>query len=310
MKYKIKIEHWDVKNSKDLVYIYNDQLRDTPYFYLVSPQEFENGIQNRNNLSNPYAEVHSEKIIVGQEGDKIIGFAHVSIGEVKNFSVLQQGGFIHFLTYQPGYRSFGQAILDECERYLHGLGADNIWAFMNVSNYPFYHLGFGYLSDKMAHVCSLFCMNRYEIDIGEIFMAYPEYDIPEPNIMNYHFLHDNQIKIVVERKDGRGILPNLHIQALRGHEEIGECYTVSLGEFYQAIEAQSWFFTKWLGIEEKEQGKGLGRYLLQKTLHEMRGIGYKNAAISTNVRNHRAQLFYTNFGYKVTDTSYEFVRHL
>jgi len=298
----MKIDYLDVKDSECLVHAYNEQLKDTPYFYPVSPDEFENGACNRNNPSNPYAEIHSEKIIIGEQDNSIYGFAHVSVGEINNFGSLKQGGFIHFLTYQPGQRPIGQAILEECEKYLQGLGVGKIWAFFNASNYRFYHLGFGYLSDKIGHVYGLFRMNKYEVDIGEIFMAYLEYKISEPT------LNDEDIKVVVEHEPGRGILPNLHILAFRDDKKIGECYTVSAGEFYCASEAQDWFFTKWLGIEDEEQGKSLGRYLLQRTLWEMRKLGYKNAVISTNVKNHRAQLFYTNFGYHVTDTAYGLVK--
>jgi len=298
----MKIDYLDVAESRDLVRVYNEQLRNTPYFYPVLPDEFEDGVCNRNNPSNPYADLHSEKIIIGEHDSKVMGFAHVSIGELKNFGVLKQGGFIHFLTYQAGQRPIGQAILEECEKYLHGLGVSQIWAFWNASNYRFYHLGFGYLSDKMGHVYGLFRMNKYDIDIGEIFMSYPEYNIIEP------MLYDKDTKIVVEHKPGRSVLPNLHILAFRNEKSIGECYTVSAGEFCRANEVQDWFFTKWLGIEDEEQGKGLGRYLLKRTLWEMRKIGYRNAVISTNVKNYRAQLFYTNFGYQIVDTAYGLVK--
>ena len=300
----MKIYHKEVSDSKDLVGVYNEQLKDAPYFYPVSPEEFEDGIVSRNNPSNPEADLHSEKIIVGEQDGKIVGFAHVSFGELKNWGDPKKGGFFHFMTYQSGFRPIGQAILEECERYLKELDAEQIWVFMNASNYRFYHLGFGYLSDKMAHVYGLFRMNGYGIDIGEVFMSYPEYEVPKP------ILPDEQIKITVTKKDGSGTLPNLQIKAFRNDDEIGECYTVSLEEFYQAKEAQDSFFTKWLGVDEKEQGKGLGKYLLQRMFLEMHKLGYKNAVISTNVKNHRALLFYTNFGYKVTDTSYGLFKKL
>jgi GNAT superfamily N-acetyltransferase len=299
----MKIDYLDVAKSRDLVKFYNEQLRDTPYFYPVLPDEFEDGFRNRINLSEPNTGLHSEKIIVGEHDGKIIGFAHISVGELKNFGDLKQGGFIHFLTYQSGQRQIGQAILEECEKYLHNLGVSQIWAFLHASNYRFYHLGFGYLSDKIGHVFGLFRKNKYEIDIGEIFMSYPEYNVPEP------MLDDKDVNVVVEHEPGRGVLPNLHILAFRNEKRIGECFTVSVGEFYRANEAQNWFFTKWLGIEDEEQGKGLGRYLLQRTFWEMRKIGYRNAIISTNVKNYRAQLFYTNFGYRVVDTAYGLVKN-
>jgi ribosomal protein S18 acetylase RimI-like enzyme len=298
----MKIDYIDVSESRDLVHVYNEQLKDFPHFYPVLSEEFEDGVINRNNPSNPHADIHSEKLIIGERDSKILGFAHVSVGEIENFGHKKSGGFIHFLTYQVGHRPIGQAILDECEKYLKGLGVNQIWAFWDASNYRFYHLGFGYLSDKMGHVFGLFRINKYDVDIGEIFMSYPEYNVPEP------MLDDKNINVFVEHEPGRGVLPNLHILAFRNEKKIGECYTVSAGEFLRANEVQDWFFTKWLGIEEEDQGKGLGRYLLQRTLWEMRKIGYRNAVISTNVKNYRAQLFYTNFGYQVVDTGYGLIK--
>ena len=46
-----------------------------------------------------------------------------------------------------------------------------------------------------------------------------------------------------------------------------------------------------------------------RTLHEAQRLGYTRTAISTSKNNYRAQLFYTNYGYRVTDTVYNFVKH-
>ena len=56
-----------------------------------------------------------------------------------------------------------------------------------------------------------------------------------------------------------------------------------------------------LGIEDEFQGQGLGRYLLQHALQEMHKVGYRHAAISSGLDNHRAFLFYNNCGYRVVD---------
>ena len=53
---------------------------------------------------------------------------------------------------------------------------------------------------------------------------------------------------------------------------------------FQAIpDAQDWLHTVWLGIEDEFQGQGLGRYLLQYELQEMHKVGYRHAAISTEL---------------------------
>lgn len=42
----------------------------------------------------------------------------------------------------------------------------------------------------------------------------------------------------------------------------------------------------------------------------MRKLGYRDAVISTDMTNCRALLFYANYGYRVTDTVYGFVKTL
>ena len=81
----------------------------------------------------------------------------------------------------------------------------------------------------------------------------------------------------------------------------GKCYL-------PAPEAQDQFFVVWLGVVETQQGRGWGRYLLLRMLWEMLQGGYRHAFISTDHRNHRALVFYTNMGFRVVDTSYEYVK--
>lgn len=220
----MNVEYYDVNKANDLVYVYNDQLKDTPYFYSVMPEEFEDGIRNRINQDEKTS-LDSEKIIVGKQNDEILGFSHVSVGKANQFGKEKEGGFIHFFTYKVGYRSLGQAILTESEKYLYSFNVPQIWAFLHASSYRFYHLGFGHISDRIAHVYGLFGINGYKIDIGEVFMSYPRYRVPEP------ILPDDMIRIVVTKKEGRGLLPNLHVQAFYNDNEIGECISVSFGEF-------------------------------------------------------------------------------
>ena len=43
---------------------------------------------------------------------------------------------------------------------------------------------------------------------------------------------------------------------------------------------------------------------------ELHGIGYRHAAISTDLRNYRAALFYGNYGYRVVDYTYGWNKEL
>ena len=299
----MKITYRDVEDAGELANVYNEQIAGVPHCYPISQEEFEAGLLDPRN-DRHYGESGPEKIIVAEQDGKIFGFAHVAIGKIKFSDRRMAGGLIHFLTYQAGYRSVGQALLEECEKHSRDAGARQMWAFQNGCNYRFYHLEFGNASQRMGHVCALFLMNGYKVNEGEIFMEEPGYAVTEP------LTPDHEVEIIVKQESGRGILPGLVVQALRNGREIGICESGSAGDCCKANEAQDWFFIHWLGIKEGEQGKGWGRYLLQRTRWEMRKIGYKNAVISADITNHRALLFYTNYGYRVCDTVYGYTKRL
>ncbi len=305
----MKITYRDIADAGELVHVYNKQFADVPHCYNVSPGEFENGLRCRKDADEPYENLRSEKIIVAEQNGQIAGFVDVAVvSDIEEEGQKEHQGLIRLLTYQRGRRSVGQALLEESEKYLSGLGEDEIKAFRvsyrNDYCYRFYHLGFGLISDRASHICALFRVNGYEVVGGEIFMDQPNYSLDKP------ISPGDQVEIVVEQHHGRGDLPGLTVLAMRGGSEIGVCESVSAGKYCQAGEAQDWIFIKWLGVEEEEQAKGWGRYLLRRNLWEAQNIGYKNTVISCNIKNHRAQLFYTNYGYRVADTTYGFGKHI
>lgn len=302
----------DIADTEDLAQVYNEQFAGVPHCYFVSPDEFNAGIRYRKNANRPHRGLHSGKIIMGEQNGKIVGFSDVVVAETGKDGQRERKGLIRMLTYQRGCRPVGQAILEESEKYLRELGMNDIRAFRisyayDDYSYSFYHLRFGLVSDRTNHICALFRMNGYKVNEasqGEVFMNYPEYSVPEP------VLPHKNVEIAVSQRPGRGVLPGLTVQAIRSGKEIGVCESVSMGGYCQASEAQDWVFIKWLGVEGEEQEKGWGRYLLQRNLWEMRKIGYKNTAISADITNHRAQLFYTNYGYRLADTCHGFMKEI
>lgn len=306
----MKIDYLDIKDSVNLVDVYNNQITRVDHCYKVSPEEFEKGFQHQKYSRHGYnEEIHSERLIICKDKDDILGFADVAIANIEFDGKKEQKGFIRFLTYKPGCRSAGQLLLDESEKYLKEFDIQEIKAFRllyihDSCGYRFYHLNYGLASDKLGHICALFGMNEYKINGGEIFMDQPNYYVDEPVLI------DKSVDIVVEKKAGRGDLPNLDINAYRNGNLVGECESESIGEFVNAKEAQNWIFISGLWIEQNEQKNGWGRYLLQRNLWESQKLGYKHTAISTDWRNYRALLFYTNYGYYLVDTSYEFVKSI
>jgi len=307
----MKIAYLGIEDAGKLAHVYNEQIVGVPHCYAVSPEDFEAGLPYRKFDDRDYHEdIHSEKFIIGEQDGKIVSFADVAIAEIEEGGQKESKGFIRFLTYLPGYRPVGQAILEESERHLTDSDISQIKAFrLNFRNdhcgYHFYHLGYSSVSDQMGHVCALLHMNGYKINGGEIFLDQPEYRANEPVLP-----HDGVEITIKQGIPEKAVLPGLDVIAYRSGKWIGHCESTSAAEFCQAREAQDWVFISGLYIIEAERGKGWGRYLLQRNLWEMRKIGYKNTVISADIANYRAHLFYMNDGYRVADTTYEFVKNI
>ena len=154
----------------------------------------------------------------------------------------------------------------------------------------------------MDLVQALLTFNGYQPTSSEVFLDLPDYEPVVPAAS------DVGAEITLEWRQGRGARPGLLVHARRDGRQVGICVCVSCGEYASAAEAQDWMFTKWMGIEEEVQGRGLGRHLLQRALREMHAIGYRHAAISAAGANGRAVLFYANYGYRVVDWTHAFNR--
>ena len=229
-------------------------------------------------------------------------FIHVGIspaGEHRKENL----GVIRFFSYERGARRIGQAVLEKAEDYLKTFNVSQISAFPQECRYSFYHFDHAYLSDALDQVQGLLGFNGYHRCEGEVFLDWEDYSVtPVPSSL--------PVTLSVDWKDGRGQLPNCTVLAHQNGEQVGICVSLCGGEFSSHADAQVWLHTTWLGIEDDFQGQGLGRYLLQYALQEMKKIGYRHAAISTAWDNHRAFLFYSNCGYWTVDWTYGFVKDL
>ena len=279
---------------------YNNLTVNVPHCYPVSEDELGEVLQNTTYKTEDKKVLQSQTTFVAREQGTISGFIQVGIGPDEELNK-NNIGIIRFLGYQPGERRAGQALLEKAESYLSTYNPELIVALPQDYRYRFYHFGHAYLSDALGHVQALLGYNGYQRRFGEVFLAWENYTVTPIQLAI-------PIELTVEWKPGRGERPNCTVQAFHDGTEVGICDSVSGGEFSDHPDAQDWLHTMWLGIKDEFQGRGLGRYLLQYILHEMHNIGYRHALISTSWDNYRAALFYSNFGYQVTDWTYGYLK--
>ena len=283
---------------------YNRLTANVPHCYLVKEEEFATAIRGvtTGKADKKEGGLDSETAFVAMVNGAVQAFIHVGIGQVGDNREVDIG-VIRFLGYERGARHAGQVVLEKAEVYLKTYNISRIYAFSQDCRYRFYHFEHAYLSDVLDQVQALLGFNGYRRCEGEVFLDWENYTVtPTPSSL--------PVTLSIDWKEGRGQLPNCTIRAFRDDKEVGECWSVSGGEFSSHPDAQNWLHTTWLGIEDEFQGQGLGRYLLQYELQEMYKVGYRHAAISTAWDNHRAFLFYSNCGYRTVDWTYGFVKNL
>ena len=283
---------------------YNRLTIDVPHCYPANEEEFATAIRGvtTGKADKKEGGLDSETAFVAMVKGEAQAFIHVGIGQVGDNREVDIG-VIRFFGYERGARHAGQTVLEKAEAYLQTFNISKIYAFSQDCRYRFYHFEHAYLSDALDQVQALLGYNGYHRSDGEVFLDWEDYTVtPVPSGL--------PVTLSVDWKQGRGQLPNCTVRAFQDDKEVGECWSVSGGEFSSHPDAQNWLHTTWIGIEDEFQGQGLGRYLLEYELQEMHKIGYRHAAISTNWENYRAFLFYSNCGYRVVDWTYEFVKDI
>jgi GNAT superfamily N-acetyltransferase len=296
---RMEVVEYEPEMAADLVPVYNHAVKGVPHCYPVDLDSFSAAIGPAVSSTEDDTRLHSESFLVARDGDRVLGFAHCAIESPKEGD---DRGAIRFYWYRPGYRGVGQSLLEAAQERLLGFGVGAVVAFDQTYRYPFYGFKHAYLSEHLGHIEAILGMNGYRRIKGEVFLDWPSFgplDVGSPGV---------KPTLEPEWKEGRGARPGIVMKALMDGEEIGACNCVSCGEFSESETVQDWTFTEWLGVKDEYQGKGLGRYLLTVTLNEMYEKGYRNASISTDWRNYRAFLFYSNLGYRVVDWTYCYSR--
>lgn len=320
----MKISTLEIDQASVLADFYNEQFSGMPYCYPVTEDEFRTGVLWHEEEDKPYEDLSDESILVAEDNDgTVVGFAHVAVcrkGEEEDRIGLHpieellddRIGLIRFFHYRTGARPAGQALLEAAEARLRSFGIGQIRAF-SYFGYRFHRFCHAFQSDRMGHVGALLSMNDYRITRGIILLELPDFSVPDS------VLPDPGVTTRFDVRPGRGKLPNMEFQLFRGDQCIGQGFAQSLGDFCRSPLAQDTFYIPWFSIEgspvggrvsEGEQGKGFGRYMMEVLLREMRQLGYRHATTQANTGSPRPILLYTNLGYRVVETNYQYFKDL
>ena len=281
---------------------YNRTFRNVPLCYAVRPDDMAAAVASPDALDRD-PPLQALTAFVATEGSDVQGFIQAGVQPPEHGKGAGLG-MIRFFWYEAGHRAVGQALLEAAEAHLRRRGIERAEAFYDRYKFPFCQMRPCYLSDSLGHVQALLLMNGYERVSGEVVLAWPDFEPVAPPPLAA------RMEIDVEWVETPGRRPTATVHALKDGRRIGQCRAVRVADYADDERARDWFFTMWLGVDDEYQGHGLGMYLLRRSFVEMHGAGYRHAAISTRLHNHRAFLFYSNFGYHVADWTHGFGRDL
>ncbi len=298
------IEHWEMDEAARLQAVWEVATASAPFAYPVEPAEFAAGIIPMESDDESCASAQSQKLLAASDTTGPVGFVHLCVGsdvEVDGENI--ECGIIRFLAFSPRRREVGQALLSDAEQIFQSEGLTRVDAFSLYHGYPFHNHKVGILSSRMTHVSSLLKENGYRAHDGHVTMqrSLDSAPLPDPH---------QGVKLIIERSDGAGALPNIRVKAAIDGQAIGSCRSQS-GRTYADQDSLDWLsYTRWIGVKESYRRKGIGRHLLRRALHEMRCEGYKSAALNCREENHAAVSLYLSEGYRTRDTSLAYVKDL
>ena len=286
----------DPSEAGHLAEIYNRQVVPVvPYCFPVDQAAFIQGIQLRADGEAVY-DMSVDTVVVGERDGTVQALAHVTAGDIASADPANaeklSGGFIHFLTYQPGERQVGQDVLAAGEQLVRGAGHDSIFAFCGYS-WTFYHIGTPCLSDRLGHVYALLRANGYEVwGARQVFLEQAIPDLDDPS------RPEADVQVEIERP-ASAELPGIVVRATHNEDEVAVCEAVSAAQFCPVSAAQTCAVVESVGLAPSRRRRGWGRYVLRKALRELRRMGYRTAVVGTTDENVRALLLYTNMGFHV-----------
>jgi len=194
--------------------------------------------------------------------------------------------------------------LDRVEIWFKEFGIASVVAFHQDHRLPFYHYAPGYLSDRIGHVQALFASRGYAKCAGEVFLDDTHFEPRDPEPI------DLAVEVTSEERPDRGKLPGLKHLAWIDGKEVGHCTIISSVEDQRSPAVEDRAFVDGLYVYDPWQGKGIGKYLLQRALNDAYALEFRRAGISTAWDNHRAFVFYSKFGFSVSDWTYGWGKNL
>lgn len=265
-------------------------------------QEFQIMVRPVSELANlitvagigQHPDLHDEQLIVCEQFDEPVCFAHVGTGVWAN----EGCGYLRYLDSGNAHRTLIHATMERAEdtfrkRSIHQMRA-------GVPDYSYREV-----TEDGSIALLLLLQRGYKITYGNV-----NYWMDRLDDCSREIPQDSSLTIVSSPEIGNGQLPNSYIQLQRSGRKIGEAWCFSAWHYGSCKHTQQVFHIGDIDIIEDEQGKGFGRYLLGEAIYEMGKLGYTKVSLSTGVGNLRARLLYMSMGFRQGTTQHILMKDL
>jgi ribosomal protein S18 acetylase RimI-like enzyme len=193
----------------------------------------------------------------------------------------------------------GQALLDACEAQASG----NLQAFpAEHGRCPIvgYNAGWDGLSDRMPAVAQLLARNGYTPFYRELSLICDlAGGVAAPGAP----------PVGVDVRVSIGDEKQYILQALISEQEAGECHYVTLTHLGGADAARTGYVW-WLNVQPEARRRGIGRYLILRTLEHMRSLGCHSCWLTTGAENWPAQPLYLALDFEIVDCTASYQKRM
>jgi ribosomal protein S18 acetylase RimI-like enzyme len=224
------------------------------------------------------------QIFVAEERGAPQGFA--ALVRVRSNGVEQEAISALFFSHPAA----GQALLDACE----GRASGDLQAFpAEHGRCPIvgYNAGWDGLSDRIPGVAQLLAHNGYAPVYRELCLIRDLVGgVAEPGAP----------PAGVDVRESIGDEKQFVLRALIGEQEAGECHYVTLANLGGADAARTGYVW-WLNVQPEARRRGIGRYLMLRTLDHLRRLGCESCWLTTGAENWPAQPLYLALDFEIVD---------
>jgi GNAT superfamily N-acetyltransferase len=281
---------------------YNELVAPVPLHRPVDEEKFAQPIPCQ------FQDCTGERIFAARAAGEVVGFVHVGVSAkaTHDWHIKGEPAVIRFLSYRPGERAVGAALLEAAEAWLRGRDKREVVAghgFFTYRFYPLGRMGLGHISERIGHVLPLFGMAGYTTPECEVFFDWRDFEPPEIDPPAF------EVQVLCEEAPTESGV-KVSLTAISEQQQVGEFSTRSLRDDIWCPQLVDWCVAGLLRVADDFQGQGLGKYLLARGLAEMRARGARHACIGTDWDNWRAYLFYTNSGFGFLDRTFGFRKKL